>query len=626
MSTATLVVLDLAAALVAAALWVSAGALTAQGRSRVAAGLAAGAAVATCGRVATAVALAGRGWWFAQEKLTVAVPLLLVAAATVVPTVRRGGAAAATAMLTAGYAAAVGLALTLLAGYPSGWGAGLVCAAVVGAAALVTRRALAPAPAPGTLRTGVAAVLAVGLAGGALSVALPGAPTDGGGGVADAAPPGGRTVSVDELRGPDTPDPGGQVRRHTLTARQATVTLSSGRTVAAWTFDGRVPGPPLTATVGDLVEVTLRNADIGQGVTLHWHGYDVPAADDGAPGLTQDAVPPGGSFVYRFRAEQAGAYWYHTHQVSDRGVRMGLYGTLIVSPRAPSTVGSVDIALPVHTLDGTLILGDRDTAQERRVAPGTPVRLRLVNTDSGPHRFALAGVPYRLAAVDGTDLNRPGELTEATLRLAAGGRYDLAFTMPAGAVTLVVDGTTGAGLRLAPDGVPFARTGPEVAGWPEVDLAAYGAPAATPFGAGSRFDRHFTLVLDRGLALVGRLPTYAYTVDGKAFPSVPTQVVRAGDLVEMAVVNRGFATHPWHLHGHHVLVLARNGRAAVGSPLWMDTFDVRPGEVWVVAFRADNPGVWMNHCHNLSHAGQGMALHLEYDGVTTPFHGGHGAG
>jgi FtsP/CotA-like multicopper oxidase with cupredoxin domain len=94
----------------------------------------------------------------------------------------------------------------------------------------------------------------------------------------------------------------------------------------------------------------------------------------------------------------------------------------------------------------------------------------------------------------------------------------------------------------------------------------------------------------------------------------------------MAVVNRGFATHPWHLHGHHVLVLARNGRAAVGSPLWMDTFDVRPGEVWVVAFRADNPGVWMNHCHNLSHAGQGMALHLEYAGVTTPFHGGHGAG
>jgi hypothetical protein len=33
----------------------------------------------------------------------------------------------------------------------------------------------------------------------------------------------------------------------------------------------------------------------------------------------------------------------------------------------------------------------------------------------------------------------------------------------------------------------------------------------------------------------------------------------------------------------------------------------------------------MNHCHNLSHADQGMALHLAYEGVTSSFHGGaHG--
>jgi FtsP/CotA-like multicopper oxidase with cupredoxin domain len=80
------------------------------------------------------------------------------------------------------------------------------------------------------------------------------------------------------------------------------------------------------------------------------------------------------------------------------------------------------------------------------------------------------------------------------------------------------------------------------------------------------------------------------------------------------VVNRGRDTHPWHLHGHHVLVLARDGQRPSGSPLWLDTFDVRPGEVWEVAFRADNPGAWTNHCHNLSHADQGMMLHLAYRG------------
>jgi len=50
---------------------------------------------------------------------------------------------------------------------------------------------------------------------------------------------------------------------------------------------------------------------------------------------------------------------------------------------------------------------------------------------------------------------------------------------------------------------------------------------------------------------------------------------------------------------------------------------VRPGEVWELALVADNPGIWMDHCHDLSHAAAGMMMTLAYDGVTTPFqHGG----
>jgi hypothetical protein len=55
----------------------------------------------------------------------------------------------------------------------------------------------------------------------------------------------------------------------------------------------------------------------------------------------------------------------------------------------------------------------------------------------------------------------------------------------------------------------------------------------------------------------------------------------------------------------------------------VDTFDVRPGQTGEVAFRATNPGIWMNHCHNLPHADQGMMLRLQYDGVTTPFGPAH---
>jgi FtsP/CotA-like multicopper oxidase with cupredoxin domain len=193
--------------------------------------------------------------------------------------------------------------------------------------------------------------------------------------------------------------------------------------------------------------------------------------------------------------------------------------------------------------------------------------------------------------------------------------------MPAGGAALLVDDERPGALRLAPNGsaVPVAATD----AWPELDLTRYGRSAAIPYNLHSRFDRRFTLVLDRGLAVSDGLPRYAFTINGRAFPHVPTQRVRENDLVLMTVVNRGFDTHPWHLHGHHVLVLSLDGRTPAGSPLWMDTFDVRPGQVWQVAFRAGNPGLWMNHCHNLGHADQGMTMHLAYEGVTTPFHGAH---
>ena len=43
------------------------------------------------------------------------------------------------------------------------------------------------------------------------------------------------------------------------------------------------------------------------------------------------------------------------------------------------------------------------------------------------------------------------------------------------------------------------------------------------------------------------------------------------------------------------------------------------GETYDVAFVADNPGIWMDHCHNLQHAAEGLVAHLMYEGVTTPY-------
>jgi FtsP/CotA-like multicopper oxidase with cupredoxin domain len=441
----------------------------------------------------------------------------------------------------------------------------------------------------------------------------------------------GSSVSVTELTGPreEAPD-----RRFTLTAQKTRIRLSSGETVEAWAFDGKAPGPELRVRRGDLVEVTLVNEDIDDGVTLHWHGIDVPNAEDGVAGLTQNAVRPGERYTYRFRAEQTGTYWYHSHQVSSEQVRKGLFGAFIVEPKEPEQEDAREITVMAHSWENgegrVATIGASDTLEREAVAPGTPVRLRLVNTDSYPVTFSLTGTPFKVAAIDGTDLNAPTDLTDTSLELAAGGRYDVTFTMPSRPVRLGVPETVGLagenpdlGLLLSSDGEGNA---PTLTSGPEFDPASYGKPEPTPFGSSSDFDREFAVVLDNRPGFYDGLFYGLWTINGEVFPDTPMQMVREGDLVKMTFVNRSFMDHPMHLHGHHVLVLSRNGEPVGGSPWWADTLNVAPGESYEVAFRADNPGIWMDHCHNLDHAAQGMTMHLGYEGVTTPFKVGEETG
>ncbi|MBF6338514.1 multicopper oxidase family protein [Nocardia abscessus] len=646
MTTATWIIVDHALALLSVVAWFAAGGTMALRRAGLALALLVVALLVTSARAVPVAVLAGRGWWFVQEKVLFGLPMLVVAAsvATVVAGSRllaqaRGSrwprthdAAGVVALLTAAYAALAGFVVSFLVGYPLSFGIVLITIALVSAAVLLTARVLeTPSEEPDTddrpevsrrrflgVAGGVVVVGAAGTGVG-LSVRSAASATDGGG----PGPASHAAVPVTELRGAETPAPGGVRREHVLVARKATVRTESGRDIDAWTFDGTVPGPQLTATQGDLIEVRLINHDLGDGVTLHWHGYDVPCGEDGAAGLTQDAVAPGGEFVYRFRADQVGTYWYHTHHASHIGVRRGLYGALVVKPRAEDNTEQLDLTLLVHTFDGKATIAG---GAERIAPPGTAVRLRLINTDSDPHMFALAGTSFRVAAVDGRDLEQPGEIIRTTLRLPAGGRYDLVFVMPSTSVALAVDDRAATvWLRPrsgAPDGEPSTQ---DIAGWPELDLLTYGTPVPAALRTDA-VDRHFTLVLDRGPAMVDGSPAYAHTVNGRGHPTIPDQLVAEGDIVRFTVVNRSRETHPWHLHGHPVLILSRDGAPSTGSPLWVDTFDVRPGQVWEVAFRASNPGIWMNHCHNLPHAHQGMMLRLRYDGFTTPFSGMHTVG
>jgi FtsP/CotA-like multicopper oxidase with cupredoxin domain len=420
--------------------------------------------------------------------------------------------------------------------------------------------------------------------------------------------PGDRDVTtlVDPAKGP--PDVA-----VTLVARREKVTIPGGPTLTAYTLNGTTPGPTIRATEGQLVEVTLVNESVPDGATLHWHGLSVPGGVDGVAGVTQDAVPVGGRHVYRFTADKDGTYWYQSHQVSHEQVIKGLLGAVVVAPKA-GLGADVDVVGLAHLYSGRRTVQGHVGDVPVEVAAGRAARVRIINTDAGIMPVWVSGASFQVVAVDGVDLHGPTPVSGKKVLLPGGGRVDLLVQVPAGGGAVRVE-MGGAALVVGPAGSAAAPTrAPRDA----VDLLGYGTPAPLDFDP-SRPDRRFDYSIGRRPGFVNGRPGVQWTINGKLFPAVPMFMVAEGDVAVMRIDNHSGETHPMHLHGHHVLVLSRDGVRSTGSPWWTDSLEVGSGQVVEVAFVADNPGIWMDHCHNLPHAQEGLVAHLMYEGVTTRF-------
>lgn len=92
-----------------------------------------------------------------------------------------------------------------------------------------------------------------------------------------------------------------------------------------------IPGPLLTYTEGDSVEIQLRNMSQGASHTIHLHGLDVDQWNDGVPHLSFE-VGHNETKSYFFKAPHPGTYLYHCHVTSSLHVQSGMYGMLIIKP------------------------------------------------------------------------------------------------------------------------------------------------------------------------------------------------------------------------------------------------------------------------------------------------------
>lgn len=106
----------------------------------------------------------------------------------------------------------------------------------------------------------------------------------------------------------------------------------AGKKIRALAFNNQIPGPTLHFKEGDHVTINVFN-HTNEPTSVHWHGLIIPWPMDGAAGLTQAPIPPGGVFHYQFPIKQSGTYWYHSHAGMQQ--QEGLYGALVIDPKQP---------------------------------------------------------------------------------------------------------------------------------------------------------------------------------------------------------------------------------------------------------------------------------------------------
>ncbi len=109
-----------------------------------------------------------------------------------------------------------------------------------------------------------------------------------------------------------------------------------GRSSNAITVNGHVPVPLLRWREGDDIVLRVTNHLHYHDTSIHWHGILLPFQMDGVPGISFPGIKPGETFAYKFRVQQNGTYWYHSH--SGVQEQSGHYGPIIIDPKGSDPV------------------------------------------------------------------------------------------------------------------------------------------------------------------------------------------------------------------------------------------------------------------------------------------------
>ncbi len=227
-----------------------------------------------------------------------------------------------------------------------------------------------------------------------------------------------------------------------------------GHAFAMYGFNGQVPGPLIRVPRGAAITVRFHNR-IDLPSSVHWHGVRLDNPNDGAVGVTQRPVPPGGDFVYSVRFPDAGVYWYHPHVREDVEQAMGLFGNLLVDAPDPNWYSPAnreqalvlgDLLMQGDTLIpyggeapdfalmgrvGNVLLVNGEPDYTLRAHQGEVVRFYLTNTASSrTFNLSFGGAPIKLLASDVSRFEREARVPSVVLAPAERYIVEVRFDRP----------------------------------------------------------------------------------------------------------------------------------------------------------------------------------------------------
>jgi FtsP/CotA-like multicopper oxidase with cupredoxin domain len=398
---------------------------------------------------------------------------------------------------------------------------------------------------------------------------------------------------------------------------------------------------------------------------------------DGVPSITQCPTAPADSITYTWRATQYGSSWYHSHfslQAWD-----GVFGGIVI--RGPATanydtdLGNLFLNDWSHktsdvmylsaeengppTLDNGLINGTNvyDDAGSRFTTTfesGTKYLLRIVNGAIDSHfKFMIDSHNLTVIAMDFVPIV---PFTTEVLNIGMGQRYDV--------IVEANQATDDYWLRAIPQTTCSDNDSTNnIKGIIRYNSSSTSDPSSSAYTFTDTCDDEDTSNLVPYLSLnvssstveddesvtVGEnsdslfrwymnKETFQVEWDDptlmKVYENNDTftsqehviEIDTADEWQYVAISTSNTVPHPIHLHGHDFYILAQGSGTydsstmslTLTNPPRRDVAMLPGGGHLVLAFKADNPGAWLMHCHIGWHTSEGFALQFveRWDEIT----------